>query len=155
MTLLLAGVPAASAQDHCITTAPGQVQVNLPGGSEASLDVAADGQLVLHIGETDDPCGGATRDSTQSVTVTVTGQDADETFVVDHNGPGGPFTQQFTVDLGQGENTVGVQGTNGGDRIAATSTTVLGSNQTSIEMEMYDPDLDRREPSEGFISGAG
>lgn len=156
VTLTLTGISPAAAQDHCLPVPPGQVRVNLPGGSDASLDVAADGQLVLHIGETDDPCG-ADNDSTESISVQVTGQDADETFVVDHKGPGGPLRQQVSVNLGQGSNTVGVSGTEGGDTITAGSEAIPGSDEARqfMEMQMYDAELQRQEASELDVDTPG
>jgi Ca2+-binding RTX toxin-like protein len=157
LTLVLAGAPPATAQNHCFSTGPGQARVNLPAGSASSLSVAADGQLVLHMASGDDTCEGATRDSTQTVTVTVTGGDANETFAVDHKGPGGALSQQLSVDLGQGDNTLAIQGTTGGDHVVATSEQIPGTDeiQTRFDMEMYRADLQRREASELNLDSGG
>ena len=156
LTAALAGVSSVAAQDHCTGVPPGQVRVNLPGGSESSLDIRSDGQIVLHIGATEDPCD-ASRDSTTLVRVEVSGQDGNETFVVDNNGPGGVFSQQFNVDLGQGENTVGVRGTDGNDRVTATTDTDPVTNEATqfMEMQMYDAQLKQQEASEINIESIG
>jgi Ca2+-binding RTX toxin-like protein len=139
VALLLTGAPAA-AQDHCFAAGPTHLRVDLPSGSDSSLRVIAGGEVVLDLGETEDPCQGASRDVTETVTVLVGGQEADETFVINHDGPGGPFSQHFSVDLGDGQDTLGVRGTAGSDHVAATSEQLPGQDEvtTNIEMRMQE-----------------
>lgn len=155
LLLLMAGTPA-SAQDHCFANGPTQLRVDLPPGSDSSLRVIAGGEVVLDLGETEDACQGASRDATTNVTVTVGGQEADETFVINHDGPGGPFKQHFNVDLGQGDDTLGIAGTTGNDRVLArTEEVAAGQFETFMEMQMYNEQLKREEASELNIEQVG
>jgi Ca2+-binding RTX toxin-like protein len=151
MALILTGAPAA-AQNHCFATGPGQMRVALPAGSETSLYVTADGGIVLDLGETEDTCEGASNSVTESVTVAVSGGDTNETFTLAHNGPGGPFRQQFTADLGEGDDTLAIHGTAGSDRVLASSDQV--ADETNLSMQMQAEDPERMETSEIILNDA-
>jgi Ca2+-binding RTX toxin-like protein len=155
MALILTGAPAA-AQNHCFATGPGQMRVALPAGSETSLYVTPDGGIVLDLGETEDTCEGASNNVTESVTVTVPGGVTNETFTLAHNGPGGPFRQQFTADLGEGDDTLAIHGTAGSDRVLASSDQVPGADeiQTNLAMQMQAEDPKRKETSDIIFSSA-
>jgi hypothetical protein len=127
---------------ECTSDSNGVIQVTLPAG-QAFLSTVASGEVFLGSQFGGEPC---------EVTVselrggTVVGTEGNDSFVVDNGGPGGSFQGDFSVDLGSGNDALGVSGTNGADL-------VRGQELPSLE-ELYRLFVKDKERANEFVVDA-
>jgi Ca2+-binding RTX toxin-like protein len=145
--------PNALSSEPCVPDGADRVVINLPPGGSNTLLVGENGALILRGDGGNDVVCHVSANTLQGVTVNGTEGNDSLTFQIE--GPGGLLGGNFAVDLGSGNDTLTVTGTNEDDTAALLAAAGALSYAPPVQSDPLYLDLSKGAPEDLLVALLG